>query len=108
VDDAVHRPGLQARGHRFGRRLTPRGFGVVAEHVAVEAVSDLRDGHSVEQGPDPQRSRHEVLNEVANVPLGVGRGKLPLVVANLLDTCGEALGGDTMEFRDVQSHWLPA
>jgi hypothetical protein len=104
VHDTLHRPGLQGRGHRLGRGFPERPLRVVAHEVAVEAVAHLGDGLPGQQWRHPHRTAHQVLDQVSDVPLGVGGRQFPLVVGDLVDVGHQRLGGDAVDLCDVVFH----
>jgi hypothetical protein len=105
VDGAVGRQGLGDRADRLPGRGQGAVDRVVAEQVAVEAVTDLLDRAAVQERTGPEVLAGDVVDEVADVPVATRRGGVPLVVPDFVDAVRPALDAAVVE--RVQVHPSP-
>ncbi len=75
----------------------PGGDRVVAEDVAVEAAADLGDRRAHQQFGHPELLAGEVVDQVADAPVGARGGRVPLVGGDQPDPFGE--GGEGLGVR---------
>ena len=108
VDRPFHGPaGLNGLG-RFLRRRVPRLLGIIAEEIPVQRAAHLGDGLARQEGGHPPALRHQVIDEHAHVPIGAGRGPVPLVVANGPHLLTERVQRPLVKLPDVGHSLAPS
>ena len=80
---------------------------IVAEQVAVEAVTDLGDRHALQQRPGPAILPDDVVDEGTHVPLGARRRQRPLIGADAVEVSLPGLHRPLVQRVQVHRH-LPS
>jgi hypothetical protein len=89
MDGPLHGPVRHDGLERPLGSVSPCSFGIRSEDVTLEALADAFDRLAFQQRRNPQVLVHEVMHELAHIPLRAGGRIGPLIVTDLLDERSE-------------------